>query len=170
MIHPLFTKFTRADSFYFVYCLIHIPITILIDSGLAIPKRFQPYIQQSIIEFHISNNNDFLLRSPPAWLVFFGWIEVTLQLPLFFIAAYALYKRSPSIYPYLFLYGIEASMTTLCCLLNILTEGQANGLSTGEISNLFGVYLPTFLIPWYMAYDTFQRDWSPNSLDAKKLK
>jgi hypothetical protein len=89
----LFTNETKADTFYFIYCLIHIPITILIDSGLTIPHEYQPEIQKRIISFHISQNKDFLLQSPPTWLVLFGWIEVLFQLPLFFLAAYALYKR-----------------------------------------------------------------------------
>lgn len=89
----LFTKETKADTFYFVYCLLHVPITVLIDSSLAIPREYQPQMQQMIIKFHVSTNKDFLLQSPPVWLVVFGWIELVFQLPFFFIAAYALYKR-----------------------------------------------------------------------------
>jgi hypothetical protein len=71
------------------------------------------------------------------------------------------------IYPYLFLYGVEASMTTLCCLLAIYSEGLDYGLTQGELYNLVGVYLPTFFIPLYIAFDTFTRDWTAK--DIKKL-
>lgn len=89
---PLFSGSTRTDTFYFVYLLLHIPITVLIDSALAIPQQYQLQVQKTLINFHISQNKDFLLAAPPTWLTFFGWIELTLQLPFFVLGAVALYK------------------------------------------------------------------------------
>lgn len=89
---PLFNGKTKTDTFYFLYFLLHIPITVLIDSALAIPKEYQLNIQKSLLEFHIGQNKDFLLANPPSWLTVFGWIELVLQLPFFFIGAAALFK------------------------------------------------------------------------------
>lgn len=93
---PLFNSATKTDTFYFLYFLLHIPITVLIDSALAIPPKYQLDIQKTILEFHISENKDFLLARPPSWLRVFGWIELVLQLPLFFVGAVCLYKSEYS--------------------------------------------------------------------------
>ncbi|CDR45997.1 CYFA0S21e00518g1_1 [Cyberlindnera fabianii] len=164
----LFTSSTKLDTFYFCYCLLHIPITVLIDSALVIPTQWQPSFQKAIIEFHTSSNNDYLLLSPPDWLVVFGWVEILFQLPLFGYAALQLYKRSPTIYPLLFVYGVEAAVTTLCCLLHIVSEGGNHGLTQMEVINLFGVYLPTFVIPLFMAIDVFTREWNSPVNEKKR--
>lgn len=156
---PLFTGKTKTDTFYFLYFLLHIPITVLIDSALAIPKEYQLNVQKSLLEFHIGQNKDFLLANPPYWLTVFGWIELVLQLPFFFIGAAALFKRTTKVYPYMVVYGLEASITTVCCLVTIWVEGEANGLNYGDIISLIGVYLPTFIIPFYMACEVLSRNW-----------
>jgi len=64
---------------------------------------------------------------------------------------------------------LEASLTTVCCLVTIWVQGEANGLNHGDIISLIAVYLPTFIIPFYMACEILSRDWKTSSaIDLKK--
>lgn len=156
-VTPLFRSTTKADTFYFLYFLLHIPITILIDSSLVISKEYLFPFQRDLIEFHITSNKDFLLENPPFLLVIFGWIEVLFQLPFFFIGAYYLYKRNPKIELYIAFYGLEASLTTMYCICYVFLLGKTFDLTNLEINKLVFVYLPTFVIPFCMLLDTSKR-------------
>lgn len=147
----------KIDWFYFWYFVIHVPITVLIDSCLIIPKDWQFPIQKTLVLFHIAANNDFLLDTLPLWLQVFGLVELVFQLPLFIYAAFKLYHNAKSIYPWLIIYGFNASFTTLVCLVYVIAEGEAHGLTPTEVYGLFGLYLPYFLIPLFMLIDSMKR-------------
>lgn len=70
----------------FWYYLIHIPITIFIDSSCIIPQQYQLAITSKIVDFHVSTNHDILLSSPQTWFKIFVTFEVVFQLPLFSIS------------------------------------------------------------------------------------
>lgn len=55
------------------------------------------------------------------------------------------------------IYGFNAFFTTGVCLLYVLTEGANNGLSESEVWNLFGLYVPYFVIPLAMMIDCTYR-------------
>lgn len=68
-------------------------------------------------------------------------------------------------------YGLEASLTTVCCLVTIWVKGEENGLDHSDIIALIGVYSPTFIIPFYMACEVLSRDWEASAkpgLEKKK--
>lgn len=88
----VFTKNSKLDTFYFLYFLIHIPITILVDSSLAIPSQWRLSVQQKVLDFHLKENKDFILCISPSWLKIAGLVEIFFQLPVFFIGLYSLSK------------------------------------------------------------------------------
>ncbi|EDO17491.1 hypothetical protein Kpol_1058p28 [Vanderwaltozyma polyspora DSM 70294] len=165
-------------SFYYYYFLLHIPITLCIDSSVVIPLEWYPNLLQNLIKFHINNNNDFLLADKPLWLVIFVLIELVVQLPLF--VYFTIYlprlkqgdsnlanddkveKRSRQEFQsrlnwWLKLYGFNASLTTLICIVVIYFNGhQLNNvdiaMTLNEKLSLIGVYLPTFLIPLRLCF------------------
>ncbi|ODV96054.1 hypothetical protein PACTADRAFT_2356 [Pachysolen tannophilus NRRL Y-2460] len=154
------------DRFYFLYYLIHIPITVLIDSTLVIPKEFQLELQKTILSFHISSNNDFLLAGDvELWLKIFGLIEILFQLPFFIYYCITFLKKkfsvtvtpNPKLYVCNLIYGFNASLTTLVCLFYVYFKGPENGLTNGEVINLIFVYFPTFLIPAIIFIDFTKR-------------
>ncbi|CAH2355388.1 uncharacterized membrane protein [[Candida] railenensis] len=147
----------KLDWFYFWYFVVHIPVTLLIDSCLIVPATWQFNIQKTLVSFHIATNKDFLLDTLPLWLKVFGFIELTFQLPLFFFAAIKLYHNSSSVYPWLVVYGFNASFTTLVCLVHVLVEGNSHGLQDAEVYGLFGLYVPYFIIPLVMLIDSMKR-------------
>ena len=106
------------DKVYLWYFIIHIPITIFIDSSIVIPKHYQLPITKSILEFHISTNNDILLAYPQTWFKIFGFIELIFQLPLFFYFIYKLLSSNRRVldvnyYLWSIIYGFNAGFTTL---------------------------------------------------------
>lgn len=164
------------EKLYYYYSLVHIPITILIDSSVVLPLSWQ--LWPALVDFHVRQNNDYLLFERPLLLQIFVLIELVVQLPMFVYFAYEFRKiwalrtlpedknvkmqlstRTRRLYKYLMIYGINASFTTLWCIYKVCTYGyypytqeiphRVAGLplTTQDTINLVMVYLPTFLIP-----------------------
>ena len=141
------------DKFYVAYFLMHIPITLIIDSCIIIPEEQRFQFQKQFLEFHISSNKDFLLVSLPLWLKVFGLFELFVQLPFFAIGAYMLVKQMKQVYPYMLIYGFNASFTTLVCLVHIFCDYERFCLTTGESYKLAALYIPYLVIPLVMLVD-----------------
>lgn len=141
------------DTFYYWYFILHIPITILIDSCLVFPRDSRHWVQNMIVDFHVHFNRDFLLKSPPLWLHVFGIFEVYFQLPVFFIAAWLLRRGSKTVYLLMTIYGFNAFFTTVVCLTYVMAKSEAHGLSNEDKMNLFSLYLPYVVLPGFMMVD-----------------
>lgn len=148
---------STIDKFYLWYFLVHIPITLLVDASLVIPREYLPSISLKLLELHISTNKDFLLVQLPLWLQAFGAVELFFQLPLFVIGAYCLYIKSRAIYPYMLLYGFNASFTTAICIVHVFYDGHTYGLLEAQVKQLILVYVPYFAIPFLMLVDYLNR-------------
>lgn len=127
------------------------------DSCLVIPWHYLHPFQQYLAKLHVTSNKDFLLQDPPLWLQYFGAFEVVFQLPVFFIAAYSLYKGRKSVLVVMAIYGFNAFFTTGVCLLYVLAMSQDKGLRKHEMWNLFALYVPYFIIPLVMMIDCMFR-------------
>lgn len=145
--------------------MFHALITIAIDAAIAIPDAYLFDFQKSLIGYHIRQNNDLLVLAKPAWLQAFVWLEILFQLPLFIIAPVALWRDVKSLYPIMLIYGIEASVTTYACL----AETLYLELSQPAKMTLFFVYLPTCVLPLFIAIDYYRRilTWIPNKKTIK---
>ncbi|ODV86100.1 hypothetical protein CANARDRAFT_7456 [[Candida] arabinofermentans NRRL YB-2248] len=154
-----------TDNVYFYYFLIHIPITLLMDSNYAIPENYRLTIQQKLYEFHINKNKDFLGLNVELWMKSFVLFELIFQLPIFIYAIYDYYFKndkigySKKLWPILSIYGFNASFTTLICIIYIIFKSEENGIVGFEFEfwNLLGLYTPTFILPAYMMFDFMNR-------------
>ncbi|KTB22267.1 putative membrane protein [Nakaseomyces glabratus] len=162
------------ENFYYYYCLVHIPITVLVDSSVAVPDKW--VLLPGLVQWHIRQNNDFLLYEKPMWLQLFVWWELVFQLPLFFYFAHQFKKiwalrskdtknakaerasTKKSLYLWLRVYGLNAALTTWICIVVILYRGYypftldasriaGTKLEVRDTLALMGLYLPTFLLP-----------------------
>lgn len=152
-------------SFYYYYFIIHIVITVCIDSFVVFSDG-HPF--QKLIGWHIAQNNDFLLWERPSWLYWFVVFELIFQLPLFFIFAKVArnevndwdreegkarsFERIRRWSPWLRAYGYNASLTSLACIIAVIVRGYYPGSPSIPLSNLdktklVSFYAPTFLIP-----------------------
>jgi hypothetical protein len=97
------------------------------------------------LQWHIHTHGDFLVRDNPLWFASLVWCELLLQLPFFFVAAYAFvagknWIRAPAI-----MYGAHAATTLVPILAELAfsVQGKANPKRT-ELLAIYGAYL---LIP-----------------------
>lgn len=138
------------DTLYYWYFAAHIPITLVMDSTIVVPPRFQLGFQKMLLAFHLRQNKDFLLVELPLWLRISGAFELFVQLPIFVLALYALRRKLVWIFPVIMVYGFNAFFTTLLCLAYIYTGAETRGLLTREMFNLLGLYVPYLVIPFFM--------------------
>lgn len=141
---------SKERSFYKWYFIVHIPITIFIDSSVVLGDRFP--VWTSLVQWHCNQNQDILLIEKPVWLWWFVLIELVFQLPLFFyfVRNWSILtqpKRSPKRQRFTSLvqwYALEASVTTALCIAAIWTRSD---ITLPHQIQLTLIYLPTFLIP-----------------------
>lgn len=146
------------DRFYLAYMILHVPITVFVDSNLVIPSEYQLSISKAILNFHLEANKDFLLVTLPLWLKVFGLIELVFQLPLFVYCAVEIWKQtSVDYYLWMIVYGFNAALTTLVCMAYVWVDGTSHGLLLQDVVKLELIYFPYLLIPGYMLVDHFQR-------------
>lgn len=141
------------DTIYIAYFGIHIVITVLIDAAIGLPDSWQLPIQRQLLAFHVESNSDLLVIASPVWLRAFVWLEILLQLPLFFWAIWDLAKQRKRVWPAIFAYGVEASTTTYACLAEVLFMDTEPAIK----KNLLGLYIPTLVVPLIMAVDFGRR-------------
>lgn len=146
---------SKERAFYYWYFIVHIPITIFIDSSVVLGDR--PPVWSSLVKWHCQNNDDFLLMERPVWLWWFVLIELIFQLPLFFYFVLNWsYLKSPQagkkicrLITLLRLYGLEAALTTAVC---IGTIWQRDNITLENQLQLTFVYLPTLIIPGRLCF------------------
>lgn len=139
----------RERSFYRWYFIVHIPITVFIDSSVVLGNKFP--VWTSLVQWHCTHNHDFLLVEKPEWLWWCVLIELIFQLPLFFYfvthwsnLTHPNKEKVDNFLALLHFYALLATVTTGGCLGTILARKDIT--STDQIK-LCLLYLPTFLIP-----------------------
>ena len=148
------------DKVYLWYFIIHIPITIFIDSSIVIPEQYQLSITKSILNFHITTNNDILLAYPQTWFKIFGFVELVFQLPLFFYFIYKLLSPNSldvNYYLWSMIYGFNAGFTTFVCLIWLIIEYRNFQLLDYQLINLLAIYTPYLLLPLILLIHSFKQ-------------
>ncbi|KAI0064001.1 hypothetical protein BV25DRAFT_1823493 [Artomyces pyxidatus] len=160
-----------SDLIYFLFFLMHIPATLLVDCQALYPASYVPDIVKAIPAWYVGMSGDPLiggvmdyLGDGPnlVWFKTFLYLEAIFQLPVFVLGARGLWKDNQGIYTLLAIYGASTSTTTLACL-GILANTPTTSPETiaAEVVSitleqrlmLFSSYIPFFLVPLYMAVD-----------------
>lgn len=118
-------------------------------------------------DFHVAQNEDFIVFEKPAWFMSFIWIEILFQLPFFVYGAYKLLTKTatPTTHLWMLVYGVNASLTTWACLAEVWAR---EGLTAAVRYNLLAVYAPFCLISGVIVIDVFQR--LQGELSKKKIE
>ncbi|RSH95337.1 hypothetical protein EHS25_000424 [Saitozyma podzolica] len=150
----------RLEQVWFWFFVIHIPITLTLDiQSLYPPSLLAGTPFPAFMRWYINFSRDPILlgamSSNPAWdwLKCFLKMEAFVQLPSFFIGAYGLYKNDKRVYPLILAYGASTATTLVPTLNALLTDKSTPPLSTMELANLLGSYIPFLLFPLGMALD-----------------
>ncbi|CEL62476.1 Transmembrane protein 97 OS=Macaca fascicularis GN=Tmem97 PE=2 SV=2 [Rhizoctonia solani AG-1 IB] len=164
------------DLLYFVFFLIHIPATLLMDLQAIIPPGVMPSFFRIIPNFYLSISGDPLIAgamglhgSPTqfTWFRTFIMIEGLFQLPLFFLGLYALKKDSPYTPIILTLYGAHVTTTVVPVLTTTLATPTTMvdtskavafaSLSQPQLAVLMASYIPFLAVPLAMTVDGTKR-------------
>ncbi|KAJ1970083.1 Transmembrane protein 97 [Dispira parvispora] len=147
------------DLVFYIYFMVHIPTTILIDSQIVLPSWLypQPLLNLSDFWHRVSGDplmavDQFGLDPNMVWLYTFVVAELVLQLPFFFYAARELYWDSPCIRLPLGLYGAHVATTTLPILVSAWFGYPELLLNQRYL--MLAVYSPYFLVPLLMVLNT----------------
>ncbi|CAE6415185.1 unnamed protein product [Rhizoctonia solani] len=164
------------DLLYFVFFVIHIPATLLMDLQAIVPPGLLPSFFQIIPNFYLSISGDPLiagamgLHGVPTqftWFRTFIVIEGLFQLPLFFLGLYALKKDSPYTPILLMIYGSHVTTTVVPVLTTTLATPIAiigitkavpfASVSTVQLAVLMASYIPFLVVPLVMTVDGARR-------------
>ncbi|XP_032284564.1 sigma intracellular receptor 2 [Halichoerus grypus] len=139
-----------------LYFLSHVPITLLLDLQVVLPREFYPVELTNLLKWYTKEFKDPLLQAPPTWFKSFLFCELVFQLPFFPIATYAFLRggrrwiRTPAI-----IYSVHTMTTLIPILSTFLFDdfSKASGFkgqgpkTFHERLTLLSVYAPYFLIP-----------------------
>ncbi|EPQ56635.1 hypothetical protein GLOTRDRAFT_60011 [Gloeophyllum trabeum ATCC 11539] len=176
MAERISLKSRPLDLVYFLFFLMHIPATLLIDLQAIYPTTMVPKLIAQLPVFYVQMSGDPLIgggmgyfgtKETYVWFKTFLFLEAIFQLPVFVLGARALYKGNRSIYPLLLIYAASTTTTTLPCLSVILTTPLVQTPSSEALTYvtitpaqrllLLSSYLPFFLLPLLMTVDMAMR-------------
>lgn len=158
------------DLLYFIFFLLHIPATLLLDAQAVIPSWIVPTPLKGLPRLYFDSSADPLMGGPLGfipghehlWFMPFLYVETYFQLPVFFIGASKLWKGTTDVYPLLLAYGASTTVTLLPCIAVLLAtpltspETIATGIHSVTDSQRFSLlasYLPFFFIPLLLTID-----------------
>ncbi|KAJ1303428.1 hypothetical protein OPQ81_011619 [Rhizoctonia solani] len=164
------------DLLYFIFFIIHIPATLLMDLHAIIPPGVLPSFFQVIPRFYLSISGDPLiagamgLHGVPTqftWFRTFIMMEGLFQLPIFFLGLNMLKKDSPYTSILLTLYGAHVTTTVIPVLTTTLATPiiftSASKLTTftslnaSQLTILMASYIPFLAVPLAMTIDGISR-------------
>ncbi|KAI9509071.1 transmembrane protein 6/97 [Russula earlei] len=160
------------DLLYFIFFLVHIPATLLVDCQAIWPELIVPTPLRAVPRWYVSVSGDPLIAgamgisvgnaSELAWFKSFMYLEALFQLPVFVLGARGLWKDSPKIYALLVLYGASTCTTTLACIAQIINTPVTSAATVAQkavsitpqqrVMLLFS-YVPFFIVPLFLAID-----------------
>lgn len=136
------------DLLIVIFFLTHIPITIFIDSQAVLPKEWYANRAVIMLDWYLGTYGDPLIKINPPWFRVLVWNELLLQLPFFFIGAYAFTAGKRWIQQPALVYGVSTA-TTLLPILGELAFAPADPSVNRLALILF--YVPYLLVPLALA-------------------
>ncbi|XP_054768729.1 sigma intracellular receptor 2-like [Lytechinus pictus] len=168
-----FTRF--LELLFFVYFAVHIPVSILFDSQAIFPRQWYPdFLVTPKLEY-TTQYKDVLFAELPIWYKSFIYVEIFIQFPFFFVAAYAFYKgnckwiRIPAI-----VYGAHTATTVIPIVAEIFFNDFANTTTPApstfqERATLVGIYAPFLVVPFILLFTMlFNTDYIDGGRDRKQ--
>lgn len=84
----------KIDTLFILYFLVHIPITVLIDSQLFLPSQWFPLALKQMLHQYAVDYGDVVVMEPQLlWMRAFVGCEIFYQLPLMIVILYGLWNR-----------------------------------------------------------------------------
>ncbi|ORX39019.1 transmembrane protein 6/97 [Kockovaella imperatae] len=148
------------DRIWFYFFVMHIPISLAVDfQALYPPSWIVNTPLPAFIKWYMGWSRDPVilgaLGGSPLWhwMKAFFWLEAVFQLPCWILGAWGMWTNDKRVYPLLLAYGASTATTLLPTLQALFTVPSTPPLSTLELANLLGCYVPYLLIPLGIAMD-----------------
>ncbi|KZP01720.1 hypothetical protein CALVIDRAFT_594414 [Calocera viscosa TUFC12733] len=166
---PLYKR--PVDLIYFTWFLVNIPITLCIDMQHVYPKHLVPEQLKNVMVDYMERSSDpvtlgaFGLIGNPGqytWCIVALYLEFFLQLPIFFIGLWGLWKASARINILILIYGVSTATIVLACVATILAVPTTSDLTINagiasvtdeQRALLLKCYLPYLIVPTVMTLD-----------------
>ncbi|KAJ3074907.1 Transmembrane protein 97 [Podochytrium sp. JEL0797] len=138
-----------GDLAMILFFALHIPITLLMGTQLALPDWTRANFPSSIVQAaddYARDTKDFLVIQKPIWFVSTVWCELFVQLPFFVFLIYSLCVDSRRLRTA----GIVYATHTCTCLVPILAElvgREGTGQTREQWVQSVVVYSVWFFVP-----------------------
>ncbi|KAJ5984582.1 hypothetical protein N7481_006681 [Penicillium waksmanii] len=161
----------KRDIAYLIFFTTHIPVIYLIDTAPLQPSWAVTSLSTTLRTFYVNTYRDKFFEPPtPAWFSAFIWMEVLYHVPASLWAVWGLLKEHPLIPVHLLIFGVQAFITSLTCLVEVWAWEDR---STAEKQNITALYGPYVALGAYMAIDSILRlraQLMPNSKAQTQIK
>ncbi|KAF9970707.1 hypothetical protein BGZ73_006549 [Actinomortierella ambigua] len=152
------------DMAMFIYFVLHIPMTLLMDCVPIYPAALAPFLKPLIAfqDYYVNNYKDPFMGGihQMTWFKTFVHMEGLVQVPIFIYAARCLYRNDRRAYLPICIYCAHVVTTVIPCLTSLHFESVDRlPFEVTEDQKLFltSVYLPWLLFPLWMLYENFNR-------------
>ena len=113
----------------------------VIDLVPFYPKTLVPPISQTIREFYITTYRDRFFIEPSNWFKVYIGLEGLYHLPITLWMLQALPKDDPMLPLHLLVFAMETGITTLTCLVEMLSWEGYTSQEVMRLGTLYGPYL-----------------------------
>lgn len=99
----------------------------------------------SLKEWYVATYGDRFFYNPPAWFFTFNFLELVYHLPVTLWVIPALIRNDPRTPLVLLVFGLETSLTTLVCLVEMWSWEELTSAQRGAqgLGGMYGGYLAT---------------------------
>ncbi|KAJ3412760.1 Transmembrane protein 97 [Chytridiales sp. JEL 0842] len=157
------------DLFLLSTFILHIPITVLVDSQIVLaPYITYPTFASDAVAQYVEMCNDFLVGNPPVWFQAIIWAEIFYQFPFFFYAIWGLITDSPALRIPMIIYASHVLTTLLPIMATFVFSTK---MTEQQRYMTVGIYSAWILLPIiYLLRMTVWYKTPSASLKAKKNK
>lgn len=168
----------KRDLIYLIFFTIHIPIVFckspvhysrtrkkilltkntsetVIDIYPLYPPSLIPSFLTTLRTWYIKTYADKFFISPPAWFIFYTWMELLYHVPLSLWAIQALWKGHDDVVEVqLLVYAVQTGATTGTCIADMVGWESVTAAQKWELANL---YVPYLMLSVGMGWDMYLR-------------
>ncbi|KAJ5443473.1 uncharacterized protein N7458_007345 [Penicillium daleae] len=131
---PLTTR--KRDLAYLLFFTTHLPIIFLVDTVPLQPAWLRTDLSAQLREYYVATYRDKFFEDPaPVWFSAFVWMELVYHVPASLWAVWGLIRV------HLLIFGIQAFVTSLTCLIDVWSWPDRTTAEKQQITYLYGPYV-----------------------------
>ncbi len=153
------------DLLIISYFLLHIPLTLFVDSQAVFPREHYPQVFRQMLDDWIRDYDDQLMKSPPAFIKAYVALALFTHIPFFLVATVAFIKGHNYIRLPTIIYGISTATTVVASIAEAWVRFSPHTPMTTRYACL-SVYALWMVIPLLLVV----RAWNDNMFGQQENK